>query len=984
MRKPKMAMQVDGAGRRHADGPNRERGASLVLALAFLVGIGVMVAALLTYADTATRTQKNFRAQRSERYAADAALEDGIGWARDLTHVGIDDGQKNCALNKPATADTPALLVTCEPEAGSGSGLPTQVGDTPEYAILTLGQRDKEPPPTRGESCILETVGRPGWDPTGLRGGNRREYGIRFSKATTVCVSTRPVNSWQVKGKVFSNSPIAVNPGGGIELVGAGSSVQARGGCINVACTDPGRTNLDPMRPAGNGNAGQDPRTDSTATAAKRDSWKLPNLTGLPKRSVPPVSACSAGQTVTFEPGWYDDANALNALFKASACKGKTFWFAPARGTDGNLLGANYQQGLYYFDFTTSWNGGCNWFNDNSTTKHQWCIGDDYDHNQTVIGGTPLGWSPFAQSGGGTPTIEITQSQVDSFGTTFWNNSGNATKIDGNVASYNNEIVAIDRPITLKNFSPKVASGAYNASAFNIKVAHNTPNKYSAPKLTVSYDSSLFGSKNCGTFTLNKGDYLAVPDQLKVADQQQLARCLNHGDKINTVKVRWNVGGCNFFCFGNPPRLDGMTLVPDSYPDQPQFPSSASCDATKPGVQFIFGGDSHVYVADGQMELCAGPAADDPATPNQNEALTSQQIAFYGVPAVEPLRPTTVAQASGGNTTGTASRDNAKRIAEPEAADRGDGAAISYGTGNCGFCSKTIKGGLTLTFPAASIPAGTEVKSVRVRAAYNSHGIFTGPELELPGCGTMGFGASHGIPQIDGNTQATKDADCLKTAVTTGFTATWWARATVVCGFGICGQRNFTDHLDGVEIIIDVQSKTPNAASGPVPVPNGGCVYGAPNYWGASQGGDGTCAIIMADRTANPFNSSQDSRGKFSALGTIYTPSAAISIDDDQVEYPFFGRGLVARTLMFRGFKYKNKVPVGDVPPIDKSQKPRQVLFQACTRPGLTATDTRPCGSVAGDTVMSRALVRYEVDKTVADVTKRARIPKVVWWSLDR
>ncbi len=959
-----------------------QRGISLLLALTFLLSVGVMLAALITYADTGVRSAKNFRYERTIRYAADTAMESGIAWAKDKPKVGIDDASAEpCALNTPASGTAPGMLVTCEAEAGGGSGLPVEVGSVPEYAILTLGQRDHEPPPFNGSSCIGET-GNKGWDPLGLRGSNRTEYGIRFSKTTTLCVSTRAVNSWQVKGKVFSNSQILANPGGGISLADASSSVQARGGCINVSCSDPGRTALDPMQPSGNSNEGQDPRTDSTATATERASWALPSLSGLTKRSVPNASACTASNTVVFEPGWYDDAAAMNALFNDSRCKGKTFWFAPARGTDGALLGPGYKQGLYYFDFTVNSSQGCNWYNNSADTRHEWCIGNSYDSNQRISGGTPLGWSPFG-TGGSTQTVPMTTSSVDSFGTTFWSPSGNATSINGSSATYTNTILAIDRPITLQNFQPKVPAGAYNSSSFNIKVAHSTSGSYNRPTVTVSYDSSLFGSRTCGTYRLNNGTYTAAsPDQLSAADQSSLALCLNQGDKINTVKVRWNVSGCNFFCGAARPTLDGIALYPDSYPDQPKFPDAKSCDETKPGVQFIFGGDSHLYVADGEVEICAGPAAQN--------TLNSQQIAFYGVPAEQPMRPNNVNRRNDGNTIDGGDYNNAKRIGEPAGSDRGDGAWVRYATDNCGFCSPTISGNLDLQFNALATRPGLQVKRVLMRASYNSHGIITGPQVVLPcssGTQTVDLPASHGIPQIDGFTQQTRDVtSCMKDRVTqSSFTPIWKSRALVVCAFWICGSRDFTDHLDGVEFLIDWESTTPGAASNPTPVPNGGCLTAAPNYWGASAGGDGTCAIIQADQTKNPLNSNQNSRGRFSAKGTIYVPSAVVSIDDEDVNYPFFGRGLVARALMFRGFRYRNVTPVADIPTIDRSQKPREGIFRVCTRPGLTSPDTRRCGTVAGDRVLARAKVRYEPDRSsTMDPTQRARVPKVVWWSADR
>ena len=156
--------------------------------------------------------------------------------------------------------------------------------------------------------------------------------------------------------------------------------------------------------------------------------------------------------------------------------------------------------------------------------------------------------------------------------------------------------------------------------------------------MTVWYDSAIFGSKQCGTYSLHNGVYdgtTAHPlDQLDGPDQATLGRCLNNGEKINTVKVRWNVPGFCFLCLNRPaPKLNGMELVPAPYASQPQLPETKSCDDKKPGVQFIFGGDSHVYVADGELELCAGAPVDNSSK--------SQQIALVEVPAIHSMRPGT-------------------------------------------------------------------------------------------------------------------------------------------------------------------------------------------------------------------------------------------------------------------------------------------------------------------------------------------------------
>ena len=124
--------------------------------------------------------------------------------------------------------------------------------------------------------------------------------------------------------------------------------------------------------------------------------------------------------------------------------------------------------------------------------------------------------------------------------------------------------------------------------------------------------------------------------------------------------------------------------------------------------------------------------------------------------------------------------------------------------------------------------------------------------------------------------------------------------------------------------------------------------------------------------------------GRFSAKGTIYAPSAALDIDDEDVLYPFFSRGLVARTLMLRGFRYRIETPVADVPTLDKSQNPREATFTACVRGAGRSAETGECNSGLGDVVLARARVRFEAQSDWPDPPTRARVPKIQWWSVNR
>jgi hypothetical protein len=149
----------------------------------------------------------------------------------------------------------------------------------------------------------------------------------------------------------------------------------------------------------------------------------------------------------------------------------------------------------------------------------------------------------------------------------------------------------------------------------------------------------------------------------------------------------------------------------------------------------------------------------------------------------------------------------------------------------------------------------------------------------------------------------------------------------------------FTSELDGVEVVVTPKAANTAAsqqsnAGQRVLNPLSGCNTALPNYWdGYNYGGSellegdrnntGDCALIKVD-------SVEALRGRVSIKGTVYAPSAAFDIDDSDVLYPFFGRGLVARHLRLKAFKYRGTtVPVASNV-IDTTPADRVVTFYAC------------------------------------------------------
>ncbi len=110
-------------------------------------------------------------------------------------------------------------------------------------------------------------------------------------------------------------------------------------------------------------------------------------------------------------------------------------------------------------------------------------------------------------------------------------------------------------------------------------------------------------------------------------------------------------------------------------------------------------------------------------------------------------------------------------------------------------------------------------------------------------------------------------------------------------------------------------------------------------------------------------------QGRFSAKGTIYAPSSTVDVDDTDVWYPLASRGIVARALRIRGFRYHagyNGAAFDSY--VDKTPSTRQVVFLACQKSSGACTPT-------DSSLVGRAAVQFE--STTGD-------PSIQAWSVGR
>lgn len=421
------------------------------------------------------------------------------------------------------------------------------------------------------------------------------------------------------------------------------------------------------------------------------------------------------------------------------------------------------------------------------------------------------------------------------------------------------------------------------------------------------------GGGACGTWSL------------PVDTITDLAGCLSTPDKVNGAYFVFTVAPAATSGSGS---LDGVRLRV-AYTDSPsRFEFPGMCDPAEPGVQFVFGGDSHMYLPNGTFELCAGP---QPAG-----APTRQQIAVYGLRPLAPLVPSTAPVS-----TGWANPSNAFSIGEsPDVLEATtEFPAVAFGNVE----NLTPPRVLTLSGfgGGVSIPAGAQIKRVYAMVAHGQSATgLTAPRLKM----WNGEGAL--CPQTQGEgyelnlhnelfsffgrryesvdvTSCFSDPDPNVAANRLngpGLSVELDAKPTTGSFLGIPGtywQIASTSRFDGVQLVVELEATSATSAAF---IPQNGCVAGIasyPNYWDGYA--DPDCALLKWDGigllTSSP-------RGQVSIHGTVYAPGAALDIDDEGppcqsgwlcmsgsyvgVDYPIVDRGVVARHVRFKALKVKD------------------------------------------------------------------------------
>ncbi len=1025
-----------------------EAGAALVIALVMIVVFGVILAGLLTYAGTSVSTDRTYSTIRKQRYAGDSAIRAAINWVRDQPKLARDPAlsvnDPACVYHVPSQVGT--ITTSCAADRNGGSGKPSQGGLVPDQAIVALGERQNE---SRNQGsnqfnnsgCGSDFINffspespEPSAEPSILLQFNsiRQPNGVSF-----VCnTRSRPTGEFTVNGNVLAAGRVKATSGFNIRT-DTTHTLQAKAGCIGTSPLCSANSGLSVTNPA-TGNTAWDPVPINWDNVRSNPFWwdgtKLVEYTS--------GESCSTrGGVIIFQPGWYKDANAINKYTGNSACSDRTIWFAPDAGPDGLLETPDDLTGAYYFGFqNTSASYSCNVA---ATQSHRLCIGGSATSTPRVVAGGVKtgslgtgGFEPLAVPGGASAqTVTISQATtVDSGLSQSWSNADGAKLIGDssgpgvpNIAVYSATFClpligcrSTDRSIRVRNFAPQVATGPDKVGSspgpIYLQVAHQEDaGSGISPSVEVRAVGPESGRQaSCGTFTLPQRTTLTT-DTFTAAQATQLGACLPSADLINGMQVTYRATG-NGGNDGSPKvRLDGVKATFTTTPTT-SFPASVGssgtaavdCDPEGAGAQFILGGDSHIYVADGNLQLCAGAY---PTNPEDH-----QQIGIWQAPAVAPIPPTgpPVAEAStSGSSTTLSSAANAVTIAEPT----GTAVATLKRSANCDnngiSCGPAwlgrIGGGTNTAianfdFGGYTPPAGTAIDSIQLRATYtnadliNLGGVIpngSSARLEVQGCSSlpnMGTTPSNGTTDL--RTKAVDVTSCLTDAradgsfVSQGFTVAWRANRTAICGFGSC-TGGIDEKIDGIQMLVNLK---PLDANSRVIVPASGCTRGLPNYWAGLANPD--CAVLKADSTVQnspiPLLQTDESKwfGRFSVQGTIYAPSGAVEIDDSDAAYPAVTRGMVVRHLRVTGYAKRSGYVGSSVDVvIKKDTAPREATFLACIQSAARVTANAACDATAGDRLLTRARVRFEIDPATASnpaVAPKANVPQTLWWSTKR
>ena len=312
---------------------------------------------------------------------------------------------------------------------------------------------------------------------------------------------------------------------------------------------------------------------------------------------------------------------------------------------------------------------------------------------------------------------------------------------------------------------------------------------------------------------------------------------------------------------------------------QPSNPAvvPGACDnpiksTTAVGVQFLFGGDSQLQVADqADAEICGSYHTDRPP------------VAIYGVQS-GTATSTTAAGATATTVTSTKYAATPAPATDLTAALATTGGTAASWTSSTGNTTATVS--LPAFAPAPAIPAGSTLTSAKLRFAYAASGKATRSLTVTPsstaGVGTPFSDSSLGNTALAAGTQTVDLTAALSTTVASKGLTGLKVDYTADTGNGP-GSIGVTDTVDAV--YLDLTYTAPALRGQTTAAVPGNCLA-IPYTQGSA--GTGKCAMLY---TATNY------KGRFYVQGTTYTPLAPLDLALSNITSQVLRFGVVSRTL---------------------------------------------------------------------------------------
>ena len=416
--------------RRHLQRMKRdERGSALVIALVMVFIVTIVVAAVLSYAGTGLpRTAPSATtASRSTRPTAPSKPPSRTSPTTRpcATTQATRRSPRSTSRRSPTPTSPRSTSTACATTRPTSPGTATR---TPTNRSTRCRRWAAAPTCRRTKAATTGAVfaaSTPPW-------GQVVEAGVYFQPSITGLELRRL--SWRVTcykqtgdvviaGDVFSNSTVAVNnptnstPNQTIKTTARTVRRLPQFGRFGFTCARAARSRRAPPSPPTAVPAPSRRRARSSATAARprttartphypsRGQWQAAQPAGFP--AVQTVPACPTGTLVTFEPGWYNDANALNAVVPhvRERRRHRQGLLVQARrlllrlpqphrhcGRQPVLRHRHRQQPRATPRSQPQ-------MNSSSAFAHEWCIrgkkasdGGADDNRPTIVGGTPKDW----------------------------------------------------------------------------------------------------------------------------------------------------------------------------------------------------------------------------------------------------------------------------------------------------------------------------------------------------------------------------------------------------------------------------------------------------------------------------------------------------------------------------------------------------------------------------------------------------------------